>query len=216
MADVIFSAENHTDDILREFNEFIGSFQYIYEAKIKPGWKRDASADEIKTWKAQNKKQVFLGLHVSRTVQRIYEQITTEEERDTITFDQMVVKFKTYFTGNTNTTLSNYKFHKLSQNQGESFDAFALRVKEEAGNCNFKCTDAGCTVMDTLIRDRLIIGTTNDDIRRNALKDQWDLDNLIKNGRSLETATLGAKHIKDEEVPAGPKGIFRSKPGKYG
>ena len=211
----IFSPEKYTDEILKEFNDFIGSFHYIYEAKLKPGWKKDANAEEIKDWKAQNMKKVFLGLHASRMMQRIYEQVTTEAERDTITFDQMVQKCKTYFKGNTNTTLSNYKYHKLTQHQDESFDAFALRVKEEATNCSFKCTAAGCSVMNTLIRDRLIIGTTNDDIRRNALKDQWDLDDLIKNGRSLETATLGAEKIKTDEKPSSSKEIFRTKPGRY-
>ena len=45
-------------------------------------------------------------------------------------------------------------------------------------------------------RDQIIFGTTDDDIRRQALHNEWNLDDLIKKGRSLEAATAGAEKIK--------------------
>ena len=81
-----FCPEDYSTDVLREFTEFTGVFKYVYKAKMKPGWKRDATPEEIKQWKEVNMRQVFLGLHSSRTMQRIFEQSTTEDERDTITF----------------------------------------------------------------------------------------------------------------------------------
>ena len=55
------------------------------------------------------------------------------------------------------------------------------RVKHEAQNCQFSCENANCSVPNIMIRDQIVIGTINDDIRQNALKNQWDLIALITN-----------------------------------
>merc|ERR1711973_616163 len=108
----------------------------------------------------------------------------------------MVKTLKTHYDGGRNKTLSNFEFHKLVQHQEESFDKFVICVKREAGLCQFKCASNTCDVADTMIRDRIIIGTRNDEIRKNALKNQWNLEDLVKNGRALESATHGAKQTK--------------------
>ena len=36
----------------------------------------------------------------------------------------------------------------------------------------FKCASDDCTVSDTLFRDQIIIGVRDDDLRKNALKEQ--------------------------------------------
>ena len=124
----------------------------------------------------------------------------------------MITALKTHYDGGRNKTLSNYEFHKLVQKEDESFDTFVIRVKREAAQCDFKCESATCNVGNTLIRDRLIIGLRDDEIRKNALKNQWSLEDLIKNGRALEAATYGAQQIKQENGGS----ISRiSKPGKY-
>ena len=108
----------------------------------------------------------------------------------------MVNKFRERFKLSCNTSLANYKFRKLVQKESESFDLFVIRVKKECSSCNFKCASAACTVANTMVRDQIIFGTTNDDIRRVALHEEWDLETLIKKGRSLEAATSGAQKIK--------------------
>ena len=60
-------------------------------------------------------------------------------------------------------------------------------------------------------RDQIIIGTTNESIRRHALKNQWGLNDLIKNGREIEAAARGAQLLKKEETIK----VKRVKPGKY-
>ena len=88
-----------------------------------------------------------------------------------------------------NTTLCNFEFHKLYQQAEESFDMFVNHVKHEATNCEFTCAHADCTVKDVMVRDQIILGTLNDEIRRNALKQQWNLADLVINSRQLEAAT---------------------------
>ena len=48
-----------------------------------------------------------------------------------------------------------------------------------------------CTVRNILARDQIITGVSSNEIRKHALKNQWTLDELIKNGRQLEAATEG-------------------------
>ena len=86
-------------------------------------------------------------------------------------------------------------------------------MKIEADQCDFKCASANCTVQSTLVQDQIIIGRKNDEIRKNALKNQWGLDDLIKNGRALEAAPYGANQIKQEQDPVSVSRI--AKPGKY-
>ena len=108
----------------------------------------------------------------------------------------MIKCLKTRFKAANNTTLANFEFHKIHQHEEESLDAFIVRVKHEANNCDFTPDNPDCSVKDTLARDQIIIGTTNDEIRRHALKNQWNLSDLIQNGRQLEAAARGANRIK--------------------
>ena len=111
-----------------------------------------------------------------------------------------------------NKTLANYEFHRLVQIKDESFHLYVNRVKHESKFCNFSCAAATCTVSDILIRDQIIIGTKNDQIRKQALKESWDLADLIKNGRSLEAAERGSERIKNSD--AGDTRRVKT-PGKY-
>lgn len=205
-----FDPEACPQGTFEAFSEFVDQFAYEYDAIAKnpPREETDTAA-----WIQQNKRKIFLGKYSSRALQKEYEDCTTENERDAMTFTDMVKTLKDRFKIGSNTTLANYKFHKLGQNVGESYDAFIIRVKHEANNCDFSCANAECTVRDTLIRDQIIVGTMNDEVRRCALKEQWDLQNLVNKGRSLESATKGAEIIKKEESVE--SFVSRTKPGKY-
>ena len=135
------------------------------------------------------------------------------DQRDTITFDDTITRLKTHYDGGRNKTLLNYDYHKLTQKEGESFNSWGIRVKCEAAQCDFSCASPTCNVMDTLVRDQIIIGCTNTEIRKNALKNQWNLEDLMKNGRALEAATWGAQQIRQEGDP--PRVARMKKPGKY-
>ena len=74
-----------------------------------------------------------------------------------------------------NTTFKHFVFHKMHQNSGERFDDFANRVKQEAEGGEFTCESKTCNVRDVLVRDQLLIGTSNEEIWRNGLKEQWGL-----------------------------------------
>ena len=86
----------------------------------------------------------------------------------------------------------------MSQADNEAFPAFCNRVSKEAKHCNFKCDHEDCTVESTAIRDQIIIGTTHDKIREEALKNSRDLQKLRREGMQIESATKGVDELSGE------------------
>jgi len=121
-----------TGNVYESFCDFIDEFQYEYDAVAKEPPKETCKTEKEKAaWVQINKRKVFLGKYCSRGVQKVYEEVTKVEERPTMTFDNMVTKLKTRYKGGSNTTLANFKFHKLTQNPSEGFDSFSIREKQK-------------------------------------------------------------------------------------
>ena len=80
-------------------------------------------------------------------------------------FTEAIKALKKRYKQGSNVTLANYNFRKLFLEEEENFDTFAVRVKHESRNCNFACTSDDCCVNDILVRDQIIMGTHNDEIR---------------------------------------------------
>ena len=204
-----FDPTEHVGNVYDAFVDFLGSFAYEYEvlAKPPPAGTLDAAA-----WTQQDKRKYLLGRFASRNLQLDFEAETTEDERATISYDATIQKLKDRYKPTQNTTLANYQFHRLRQGDLEPYDTFVNRVRQEASNCEFKCNNA-CTIRDTLIRDQIIIGTSDNEIRKKALSEQWGLTDLVAKGRQMEAATAGAQKIKQEVKDE--SSIGRLKPGKY-
>ena len=68
-----------------------------------------------------------------------------------------------------------------------------------------------------MIRDQIIIGITNNNIRRNGLDNQWGGNNLTKNRGKLEAATTGGGKLNVEGAIRRAEGSVNrvSRPGKY-
>ena len=205
-----FDPQLHSENLLEAFNEYLNGFDYAYQAIAKDPPTTATTAEARAAWTNTNKRKIFLGKFATRNLQKEYEETTTEQERSTLGFTEMVTKFRERFRLSGNSSLANYKFRKLVQNSNESFDLFVIRVKKESSSCNFKCTSAACTVTDVMVCDQIIFGTSDYDIRRQALHEEWDLETLIKKGRSLEAATMGAEKIK-----SGGSVRFKKEEGEY-
>ena len=52
-----------------------------------------------------------------------------------------------------------------------------------------------CSAEDTSVRDQIVIGTINDQIREEALKKSWTLETLRKEGMHMESAAKGTLQI---------------------
>ena len=86
-------------------------------------------------------------------------------------------------------------FRSLVQEKNETFIAFCNRVGKEAKHCQFTCDSEHCTAEKTAIRDQIVIGTINDEIREEALKKSWLLDSLKSEGMRIESASKSASTI---------------------
>ena len=69
---------------------------------------------------------------------------------------------------------------------------------KEAQHCNFKCKHDDCTAEETAIRYQIIIGTTHNKIREEALKNSWGLPKLRKEGMQIESAAKGVNKLNNE------------------
>ena len=189
-----FDPTEHPGNI---YDKFCDSFGYEYESLSRT---LPAGTAEVDAWKELDKRKVLLGRCASRSLQLDFEDEVPVADRATISFADTVKKLKERYQPTRNLTLANYEFKKLRQKPVETFDTFVKRVKQEATFCDFSCTNPACTVKDIMIRDQIIIGTSDNDIRKAALKEQWSLTDLQSKGRQIEAAAFGAAQIKKESA----------------
>ena len=202
-------------EVLTAFERYVKAYRYAYNALNRSPPASATTEEARKEWRAKDKARTFLGHYAHRNLQERLEDVVEEERLDEITFDELMETVKTQYRLNTNDTLMHYKFKCLVQQPGESFDMFAIRTKRLAQSCKFKCASENCDVWKVLVRDQLLFGTTNKSLREKALSEQWNFDDLIRQGKTIEAASRGAESIKIKQEPGG-SGINRaSTSGKY-
>lgn len=207
-----FDPELHRTNAHDAFCDFVSRFQYEYDAIARDP---PEGTEDKATWIEVNKRKLFLGRFASINLQRDFEDAVSETERNNLKFTDLVTKMKTRYEPTRNYTLANHQFHRLSQRPEESFDNFSHRLRHEAKSCKFSCDSAGCNISEVMIRDQIVVGTVHNDIRNNALKNQWNLKDLIENGRKMEAAAHSAQRILEDSHSDDPAEISRVRPGKY-
>ena len=115
-------------------------------------------------------------------------------------WSDFVQQMKTYYRPTENPTLKHFHFRALSQGDSETFPAFGNRVEKEASHCSFKCTAADCSAESTAVRDQILIGTINNEIREQELLKSWNLTDLHKRGMHIESATKGGAAIAGDAI----------------
>ena len=205
-----FNPEEAHSSVLEAFQDFVSEFRYTYDALARDPPATVREDNQIRQWRVKDQRKVFLGRFAHRNMQKLYEEMIPAADHDGMTFDNMVRAFTDRFRLSTNLTLANYKFRKMTQMSDESFEAFTIRVKREAQNCDFKCGNT-CTVINTLIRDQILFGTREDEVRKTALKNQWSTEQLQDQGRAIIASDKGVAVIKQEPTDE----VRRTRPGKY-
>ena len=215
-----FDPDIHPNDTIKAFNEFLVDFELRYDASYPdpPKVSLDAamkrweltnvdqkpSLDQydaiVNSWKSKDKVAKFLGMYSSR---RLYSDwiaaLPDEAERKSADWDNFVQKLRLFYKPTENLTLKHYQFRLIVQERTETFIAFCNRVEKEAKHCELKCESLNCTAQDIAIRDQIVIGTSSDQIREEALKESWGLLELRKEGMRLESASKGAAEISGEQ-----------------
>lgn len=110
----------------------------------------------------------------------------TSDESPTI--KEVFAKFDEHFAETSNEIFASYQFQNVSlqQHEGETFDEFYKKVQEAAVDCNFEGSSS------RNIRDKLIIGITN-----NALRERFLREKTIDEKAVVEQCRISEKsHIQ--------------------
>ena len=104
-------------------------------------------------------------------------------ESDDRTIEEIFEAFNKFYVGKTNETYERYIFNARFQEETENIDVYLAELRKLAKTCNYG------TLEDDLIRDRIVIGINNEDIRRKLLeKADLTLEKCIDTVRSMEIA----------------------------
>ena len=223
---LFFDPEQHPEDTLKPFEEFTQIFELWYDAQYPDPpkvsidaaikrWKfanpttdtsqpkpNLAQYDQIRDdWRACDKVAKLLGMFSSNRLFTDWKVIQPDEETwKNAKWAQFVTGMNEFYKPTENITLMNFHFCALSQTENETFPGFCNQVLKEAKHCTFKCSDAECTAEDIAIRDQIVIGTHENAIREEALKNSWDLNTLQSEGMKMESAARSGAEISGESV----------------
>ena len=203
-----FDPSAHGGDLAQAFDRFLRLYECKYIASDR---KAPTGTADTEAWMAKDKWVQLMGNYAT---DRFLDDIAAVHQSPSgQTFAEMTGLLKTRYAPTRNVTISHFDFHRLRQKPGQLFDDFVNEVKNAAKKCAFKCETNTCTVADTLIRDQVIIGANSEEFRKNALKSEWKLVDIEKEGRRTEAVTTGVETLREAE---GIKvKVERVRPKKY-
>ena len=127
-------------------------------------------------------------------------------------------KFKQYCRPIKNITYVRFLFFSRTQQPGEKFDTFLTDIKLKAKDCEFG------NLTDSLVKDRIVCGIINKDIREQFLQDaDLTLKKAIDKCRAIEASASQVKNITEDSSVSAltqsksrvKKHIHSKKPTKY-
>ncbi|XP_072156738.1 uncharacterized protein [Bemisia tabaci] len=158
--------------------------------KFKTRWRNYALGAGITEKSEEVQKAIFLNLIGSEAEELINSLALTSNQSKTV--DLLVKAIDEYVKPRTKVVFSRYQFFTRSQKDGEDFETFLLSLKKLADNCGFG------ELKTSLIRDRIIIGISNYELRQRMLGEEYDFDRTVKLCKSVESGKLRAKEINDQ------------------
>jgi len=109
------------------------------------------------------------------------------------TLSKIIEKFDEFAIGEVNETYERYVFNGRNQGQDESIDTYIAALRSLVKTCGF----CAC-LADSLIRDRIVLGVKNNNLRKRLLQERnLDLKKCIDLCRSSEAASSHLKSISE-------------------
>ncbi|XP_064468460.1 uncharacterized protein LOC135379139 [Ornithodoros turicata] len=131
---------------------------------------------------------------IGQDAQNVYRTLSlSDEEKKQL--EVVKQRFKEHFTPKANHAYERYKFNELKQKEGETFNEFLTAARLQAKICQFG------ELTDELLRDRIIVGIRNDDVREKLLSDPTiDLQKTVNTCRASEQASQQLKEIANKDT----------------
>ncbi|XP_028416022.1 uncharacterized protein K02A2.6-like [Dendronephthya gigantea] len=162
---------------------------YSEPSSIATRWKEWLEQFEIFTIaaKVEDKKQKrALLLHISGpTVQKVFKGLTDTGDD----YDTAAAKLNEYFAPKKHIRYERYHFKQACQQDGESIDQFASRLRNLAETCEFEN-------IDDVIADQILANCSSNRLKEKILREEKaDLTFILKQGRILECSKQQAARI---------------------
>jgi len=113
------------------------------------------------------------------------------DDKDDVTV--LIAKFDEKFKEKKNITMERHRFNTRMQQPGESIDAYVTDLRAISNNCEFG------TLQDGLIKDRIVVGITNNSVRAQMLqKSALTLEQAIDMCKSVEQTQAHMSTLNDQ------------------
>ena len=130
----------------------------------------------------------------------------SEDEHKDI--DIVIERLEAFCLGETKEIYERYQFNKRDQESGESVDSFVAALHTLAKTCNYG------SLLDSLIRDRIVVGIRDNGTRKRLLQEsKLTLTRCIDICRSSEATALRLQAMGQEDLKFVSESKFRASEG---
>ena len=161
--------------------------------KWKQRWALYAKASEVDAKDEETQCAVLLHT-IGEEALQVYDTFTFAESENKI--DPVVEKLDAYCSPKKNVTYEHYLFFSCSQN-GRPIDVFVTDLRTKVKTCEFG------TLHNSLIRDRIVCGIDNKNVRQRLLhNNELTLEAAINDIRAAETSKTRTEALTNPAVEA--------------
>ena len=140
--------------------------------------------------------QVALLLHtLGDDALKIYNGFHFDTPEDQRTMAEVIAKFQEFAVGEVNETYERFMFNRRCQHEGESFESFLAAIRSLIKTCNY-CDNC----VDTILRDRIVLGIRDPDTQTQLLKERALTTTVcIAICKAAESATARGHVLRDHD-----------------
>ena len=122
----------------------------------------------------------------------VYNTFTWDDDEDKVKIDKVLEQFEKFCEPRKNTIYERYLFFSRGQESGESIDKYATVLRNMADNCEFR------DLKDSLIRDRIVLGVTDNHVRERLLRvPDLTLEKALEISRAAEATQSQLKQMQN-------------------
>lgn len=123
----------------------------------------------------------------------VFDGLTFENEGDSQDIDIVLQTFEAFCIGKCNETYDHYLFNTLRQGEDVKIDTYIALFRKLAKTCNYS------TLEDDLIRDRIVSGIRDSELRKRLLQqDKLTLEKAVDMCRAYEATTARVEVMTDQ------------------
>ncbi len=169
-----------TGDVVENWKEFESAWDdYIIATQLNTKLKKDDDTDDPI---GMAMVAATLCAVMGQACKRVLTNLPTLTPADRKKPDKIMQALREYFIPQRNVLYERFVFNTAKQKPGEPIDVFSMRLRRLAESCEFG------QLQDELIRDRIVIGTTDETGRERLLRERPvpNLNKVIENLRAAE------------------------------